>query len=198
MAKGRKSSAERTAQRGDSGKPATRVLRRPDSVDPQALLHELGVHQIELEMQNEELRATRMAAESALVSYAELFEFAPVGYATIAADHTIYDINQLGARLLGRERTELRGWRFEMFADLADAASFRALLEAAESTGHRQSGEIHLNAGGKRLVRLSAVVLPRAEPRILLTFEDIGERQLPGDLQGERSSQGRVPRHALP
>lgn len=61
----------------------------PHPEDATKLVHELQVHQIELEMQNEELRHARAEAGSALSHYAELYDFAPVGYFTLGRDGTI-------------------------------------------------------------------------------------------------------------
>jgi len=76
------------------------------------LVHELEVHQIELEMQNEELQRTRARAEALLVQYTDLYDFAPTGYFNLAADGTILAVNLTGARLLGIERAQLLNRRF--------------------------------------------------------------------------------------
>ena len=55
------------------------LSERAPEADAQRLLHELEVHKIELEMQNEELREARVELESALTRYTEMFEFAPIG-----------------------------------------------------------------------------------------------------------------------
>ena len=53
-----------------------------EEIDPVALVHELQVHQIELEMQNEELKRSRLEAEDALAKYSDLYDFAPLGLFT--------------------------------------------------------------------------------------------------------------------
>ena len=64
------------------------------------LVHELEVHQIELEMQNEELRRARAALETSLEKYTDLYDFAPVGYFTLDRMGSIGAVNLSGAGLL--------------------------------------------------------------------------------------------------
>jgi PAS domain-containing protein len=72
--------------------------------DARALVHELQVHQIELEMQNEELRRAQAAAAEASEKYLSLFDFAPVGYFLWDHHGRIQEVNLAGAALIGRER----------------------------------------------------------------------------------------------
>ena len=64
------------------------------------LLHELRVHQIELEMQNEELTRAREQAEAAMEKYTDLYDFAPSGYLTLSENGNITDLNFLAAKKL--------------------------------------------------------------------------------------------------
>ena len=73
--------------------------------DAHKLLHELQVYQVELEMQNDELRAARANAEVLAEKYAELYDFAPVSYLTFDRDGTICQANLACASLLGNERS---------------------------------------------------------------------------------------------
>jgi PAS domain S-box-containing protein len=73
----------------------------------QAAIHELRVHQIELEMQNEHLRATQRELELTQERYAELYDYAPVGYLTLNEQGQILAANLAGVALLGVERTRL-------------------------------------------------------------------------------------------
>src|SRR5512133_2424911 len=71
----------------------------------QRLVHELEVHQIELEMQNAELSQARDEVEKALARYTDLYDFAPVGYFTIDREAGISAVNLSGASLLSVERS---------------------------------------------------------------------------------------------
>src|SRR4030042_803113 len=75
--------------------------------DPQRLVHELEVHQIELEMQNEEMLQSRAQVEMGLRQYFDLYDSAPIGYFTLARDGAIHQVNLAGQTLLGVERRAL-------------------------------------------------------------------------------------------
>ena len=81
------------------------------------LVHELQVHQIELEMQNEELRRAQNELEAARDSYADLYDFAPIGYLTLSERGQILEANLTAARLLDMERGVLLGqWLYRFIA----------------------------------------------------------------------------------
>lgn len=93
------------------------------------LAHELGVHQIELEIQNEELRQAHQELETSHRRYTELYEFAPAGYFTFTPDAVISEVNQTGAILLGTEKRRLIGSAFTRFVpDPEDRESYAGLL----------------------------------------------------------------------
>jgi len=75
--------------------------------DTHRILHELQVHQIELEMQNEELYSSRETIEHLLSKYSDLYYFAPVGYLSIDETCTITNLNLTAASLLGEDRDKL-------------------------------------------------------------------------------------------
>ncbi len=75
--------------------------------DLQELVQEFQVHQIELEMQNEELRTAQLALEDLKNRYQDLYDFAPVGYLTFNEKGLILEANLTAARLLGEERQSL-------------------------------------------------------------------------------------------
>ena len=77
--------------------------------------HELQVHQIELEMQNEELRRAQLNLEKSRKRYADLYDFAPVGYFTFTPEALIKEVNLTGAKLLEMDRQRLINSRFRRF-----------------------------------------------------------------------------------
>jgi PAS domain-containing protein len=83
--------------------------------DVKRLMHELQVHQIELEMQNEELRQAYETAETALKKYTILYDFAPMGCFTLDSEGSISDLNFTGAEMLGDKRFSLINSNFKLF-----------------------------------------------------------------------------------
>ena len=118
--------------------------------DTQRLVHELQVHQIELEMQNEELRQSRAEVETGLERYTELYDFAPVGYLTLGRDGAIRQVNLTGARLLGVDRARLPGRRFGVFVGAPDRAGFKAFLEKVFASQAKEECEVALLKEGAR------------------------------------------------
>ena len=84
--------------------------------DTKRVLHELEVHQIELEMQNAELQEARDKVETLLETYTDLYDFAPVGYYSVDEQSLILAVNLTGAALLGVERSRLVERRLLTFA----------------------------------------------------------------------------------
>ena len=87
----------------------------PTNRSTEAILHELQVHQIELEIQNEELRRAHTTLEESRDRYVDLFEFAPAGYFTLSSSGLIEEVNLTGAFMLGIERKRLLHKRFARF-----------------------------------------------------------------------------------
>jgi formate hydrogenlyase transcriptional activator len=113
--------------------------------DAQRLVHELEVHQIELEMQNAELCRTQEELEISRNMYVELYDFAPVGYFTIDAHGLIAGVNLTGAHLMGIERGLLLKRPFIGFiAEAADREIFSKHLEEVLQKESKQTCEIRL------------------------------------------------------
>ena len=82
-------------------------LHKPEPLGKEKASEELWVHQIELEMQNEELQRTQIELEEARHKYAELFDFAPLGYFVLDENGFILEANLTGADMVGIQRSEL-------------------------------------------------------------------------------------------
>jgi diguanylate cyclase (GGDEF)-like protein len=95
----------------------------------QRLLDELQVHQIELEMQNEELQASRAQAETLLANYLEIYDFSPIAYFTLDRAGDIVQANLTSAQLLGIDRALLNSRRLAAFIEAQDLPGFHLLLE---------------------------------------------------------------------
>jgi PAS domain S-box-containing protein len=108
------------------------------------LVHELEVHQIELEMQNEELQEARDKADALLAQYTDLYDFSPAGYFTLAADGTVLAVNLTGARLLGIERAQLLNRRFGVLVSEGDRIEFNAFLAKTFAGKEREFCEVAL------------------------------------------------------
>lgn len=142
--------------------------------DPERIVHELEVHQIELETQNEELRESRLELETALVRYTEIFDFAPIGYVTISFEGIIREINHAGAKLLGAVRSQLTGQRFGLFVPPRHSAALAELMRLALISETRESCQLELLQRTTAVpVQLMATLLARAEPLILLTVQEL-------------------------
>ena len=112
------------ARRGEPERP-------PSGTDVRALVHELQVHQIELEMQNEELQRAQAQAQEALEKYLDLFDFAPVGYFLWDEEGKILEVNLAGAAMLGLDRITAIGKRFGLFVAVQDRARFAEFCKRA-------------------------------------------------------------------
>jgi two-component system CheB/CheR fusion protein len=160
-----------------------RKARVVADADKEVLLHELEVHEIELEMQNDELRRAREEAESLLARYTEVFDFAPVGYALIDAHGRILEANHVGAELLGMERRKLAGERLGVFVAESDRVAFNECLSrvlTADDEDSTQSCEVRLQEGtrGLRYVNLRGRRIRQPHATALVSMEDTtGRRQ---------------------
>ena len=114
------------------------------------MLHELQVHQIELEMQNEELKQARIT-EKLHYRYTELFEFAPIAYFAFDQKGIINQVNRRGASLLGLERNNVVGKLFSNYITAQDRDIFKCCLAKAFGDGGIQSCEILGQIGNKTL-----------------------------------------------
>lgn len=112
--------------------------------DVQRLVHELQVYQIELEMQNDELRRTQAELEAARDRYVDLYDFSPAGHLTLDTHGTIVEANLRAGTLLGINRKDLIGQALARFMARSDEGVFQRHCQEVLKTGTRQTCEVHL------------------------------------------------------
>ena len=112
--------------------------------DVKKLLHELQVHQIELEMQNEELHEANETAETALKKYTMLYDFAPMGYFTLDSDGSICELNFTGADILGEKRFSLVNSNFKLFISKGSQNVFNNFFRKVYTSNAKESCEVML------------------------------------------------------
>lgn len=126
--------------------------------DALALLHEMQVHQVELDLQQEELRCSRSELETALIRQAALIERAPVGYMTIDARTVLCEVNLAGAQLLGAARDDLLGRPLGGLLSAHSADVLQTLLARARDGLTPETRELQLQplVGTMRPVQAAA------------------------------------------
>lgn len=108
------------------------------------LLHELQVHQIELEMQNEELIQAREQVISDLEKYIDWYDFGTSGFLTISHDGIILDLNYVAAKLLGNDRRHLKNTPFLFYIHPKGLIAYNQLLDSAFKSDSKKSTELFL------------------------------------------------------
>jgi PAS domain S-box-containing protein len=115
--------------------------------DVQQLVHELQVHQIELEMQNDELRRTQVELEVARDRYVDLYDFSPASHLTLDTRGKIIEANLRTGTLLGINLKKLIGQSLAQFIAPGDEGTFHRHCQDVLKTGTRQTCEVHLREG---------------------------------------------------
>jgi PAS domain S-box-containing protein len=143
-------------------------------VDTLKLLHELEVHQIELEMQNEELQ---LAVDKAAIA-TTICDFAPAGYFTLDRDGTICGLNLNGARMLNKERSGLVNSNFKLFISSDTLSVYNNFFQKVFETNSKVSCEVKLVTKGNPsiFVHLEGFVFEE-EQKCQVTAVDITERK---------------------
>jgi len=147
--------------------------------DIKKLLHELQVHQIELEMQNEELRQAYETTEAALKKYTMLFDLAPVGYFSLDPEGTITELNFTGADMLRDRRFSLLQSNFKLFVSESSRPVFNNFFRNVFTSNKKESCEILLGYNREPLcyVYMEGVVA-EDEKKCLLSVVNISKFKL--------------------
>jgi PAS domain S-box-containing protein len=142
------------------------------------LVHELQVHQIELEMQNEQLRQAGVDLDKALTRYFDLYDFAPVGYLTIDCDSSIRSVNLSGANLLGIDRSRLIGRQLRHFIADEDRLLFSEFITGIFADQGKGSCDVSLMREGTApfFAHMEAASAPDGQ-ECRITLSDITDRK---------------------
>jgi len=142
------------------------------------LIHELEVHQIELELQNDELITAKEKAELAEEKYTELFDFAPSGYISLSKEGKISELNFAAAKMLGKERLHLQNSLFGFFVSADTKPAFNRFLEKVFRNNTKETCEVTLTAnGGIPMVVSLTGARDESGERCLVIAVDITERK---------------------
>ena len=115
-----------------------------ETADQNSLVHDLQVHQIELEMQNEELRQAQEQLGEMVERYSDLYDFSPVGYVTSNKSGLILEINLTCADQFARERAGLLNTPLRLNIAAGDRRRMQTHFEQVFATGERHSCELRL------------------------------------------------------
>ena len=142
--------------------------------DMKKLVHELQVHQIELEMQNEELRQAYETAETALKKYTLLYDLAPMGYFTLDSEGSISELNFTGADMLGDRRFSLVNSNFKLYISEQSLPVFNRFFSKVHASKAKESCEVMLGYDNNTLcyVYMEGIVIDD-DRKCLLSVVDI-------------------------
>lgn len=147
----------------------------PDTeVDMLKLIHELKVHQVELEMQNEELELAKAKATDAV----KLYDLAPTGYFTLSTEGDILNLNQCGSQMLGKDRSRLIRSKFGFFISDDTKPIYNHFLDKVFKSKVKEICEVTLSAIDNILIH--AQLTGKAsddDTQCLVVVADINERK---------------------
>lgn len=177
--------------RGLSGS-APKDTTDPLSETAHATLHELRVHQIELEMQNEELQRLQRELEASRSNYVDLYELAPVGYCTVGLTGLVLMANLTAATMLGVARIVLTSRLFSFFVLKDDQHRYYSFRKALLTSGELQHCEVRLSKsdGSTFWASLSATVAQERDgtPVMRLSITDVSERKRAEELMHQNET----------
>ena len=140
--------------------------------DALKLLHELQVHQVELDLQHEHMNDERLAVEQSTLRQVELYVFAPVAYFMVNSSGEIAEGNLQGARMMGMERDDLQSQNITRLADPGDRVAVLALLEQVRISGLRQSCRVQaLDTSTVRWLDVIASASPAGQHCLVVVME---------------------------
>jgi PAS domain S-box-containing protein len=158
--------------------------------DALRLLHELEVHQIELELQNKDLVQAKETERITAEKYIALYDFAPTGYFTLSTEGNIINLNLTGAKLLGKERGHLKKSRFNFFISDDTAHIFNRFFEKVFSGKSKEFCEIRIKTPDDTPLFVQLIGITDSNRELcFLAAVDITQRRLAEDVLKEREIQ---------
>ena len=162
-----------------------------------SLIHELQVHQIELEMQNDELRSIQDELEKSRDRYSDLYDFAPIGYFTVNPKGMIHEANLTIASMLGVDRSALIGQPFTRFVLRDDQDTFYKHRQLLLETEAPQSCELRLvkKDGHPFYARVECMVITKKgddDKQIRAAVSEITERKRAEEILRKSESRYRT------
>ena len=155
------------------------LARAPETAgDALKFLHELQVHQVELDLQHEQMEQDRSELAEELTHFVALYDFAPVAYFTVDSSDRVIQGNRAGASLLGVACGELSGKRFDSFFTPASGLALLALLKRLRSGSIRETCAVKIDSGEgiSRDLQVVASVSP-SNGYLLLVLMDTSDHQ---------------------
>jgi hypothetical protein len=142
------------------------------------LIYELEVHQVELELQNEELRLAQAAAQNMAEKYLELYDFAPIGYLELTKEGSIAEINLCASQMLGKERSKLKKSQFGFFISDDTKPFYNLFLRKTFISDTKTTCVVTLstNTPSPVYVRLIGITCKNKE-QCLVTMTDITDQK---------------------
>ena len=157
--------------------PLTKSLQHISLEETQKIVHEFEVHQIELELQNEELLRTQIELEATKERYFDLYDMAPVGYCTLNSNGFIQEINFAVLDLLGKERTHITGKPFSSFIFAEDQDTYYIYRKKLAGSDKQEECELRIINSDETPLWISLIAVEEQD-RVLLIIKDISERKI--------------------
>jgi len=173
-----KSKVKELRQMAEAELKTRKSTKSVNEVDNLKLMHELLVHQIELQMQNEELMKAREEAEAAIEKCVNLYDFAPSGYVTLSEEGEITNLNFSAGIMLGKDRIHIKNSRFGLYISQESLELFNDFFERIFRFRKKQSCELLLKSSPDKPYYAHIDGLVSQNTNIcMLTMIDITERK---------------------
>ena len=159
-------------------KKSVKSVSKLSEADTLKLINELEVHQVELELQNQELLEAKEQVEIVSEKYTDLYDFAPTGYFTLSNEGEIIQSNLSGAKMLGKERSHLKNKKIRFFVSEETRQVFNDFLRKVFESRIEESCDIALSTDDNlpTYVHITGIATENKE-QCLVTAVDITERK---------------------